>query len=105
MINSVTIVSLFEEAPFQWGVRGDPHLWKEMREHFGETLVLASADELGKLIETAFESITSHSVNETDYFFVERFGHGGMSSGLLSPPWWKDKIIPLMCERYAKHQN
>ena len=30
-----TLASLFEELPRQWGLRGDPHLWQEMKATLG----------------------------------------------------------------------
>ncbi len=97
-----TIASLFEKKPHQWGLRGDPYLWREMREYFARTPIPATADELTALIEAAFESLTGHSITETGNFFIERFSHGGMSSGLIEPQFWKDQVIPILRERLAE---
>lgn len=103
MARAETIAALFQEGgPKQWGLRGDPHLWREMQSHFEQTALPATADELSALIETAFESLTGHSISAGDPFFVERFSHGGMSSGYVSPSFWRDKAIPLLRARYAE---
>lgn len=97
---SKTVASLFEKEPIQWGLRGDPHLWREMRLQFDRTPLPATADELAALIESAFGSLTGHSISESRPFFVERFSHGGMSSGYVSPEFWRDKAIPLFRARF-----
>ena len=94
-----TIGSLFEKSPHTWGLRGDPHLWDEMKSHFDGTPLPASTQELTALVEEIFASLTGHSLFESDPFFVERFSHGGMSSGHISPKFWNETIIPLISER------
>lgn len=100
MKNSRTLASLFDEEPFRWGLRGDPYLWREMRAHFDETPLPASTRELAALIEQAFASLTGHPLSETEPFHIERFSHGGMSSGMVSPQYWREKAIPMLQERF-----
>ena len=102
LTNPKTIASFFDERPYQWGLRGDPHLWDEMSEHFAHTPIPKTVDELFHLIETAFELLTGHSFSESDNFFIERFNHGGMSGGVVSPEFWRNKVIPMMRERFEK---
>lgn len=99
--NFIALASLFEQKPSGWGLRGDPYLWDEMRSYFDETPLPPSTRELAALIETAFASLTGHSISETDPIFVERFSHGGMSSGQISAKFWKETAIPLLCSRYS----
>jgi len=99
---SKTIASLFEEEPAQWGLRGDPHLWREMREYFKHTPLPASADILVVQIGSAFLALTEHSISEKQHFHIERFGRGGMSGGYISPEFWREKVIPLLQERFDK---
>jgi hypothetical protein len=97
-----TIAMFFEKSPYQWGLRGDPHLWDEMSEHFAHTPIPESADELVRLIGSAFELLTGYLISEEANFYIERFSHGGMSSGMVSPEFWRDKVIPMMRERFEK---
>lgn len=94
-----TIASLFDEQPVQWNLRGDPHLWREMRAHFDDIPLPSSTEELVALIEAAFHTLTGHSISETEPFFIERYHTGGMSSGMILPTFWRGKIIPLLVER------
>jgi molybdenum cofactor cytidylyltransferase len=97
-----TVASLFENTPPRWGLRGDPYLWREMRAHFEQTPLPASSDQLSALIEAAFESLTGHLISELDGFFIERFSHGGMSSGYVSPNFWREQVVSLLGVRFSK---
>jgi hypothetical protein len=99
--NVKTVGSLFQAEPSQWGLRGDPYLSREMGRHFELVPLPATAEELQALIETAFESLTGHPISTGNPVFVERFDHGGMSGGHVSPEFWRDKAIPLLLARYA----
>ena len=70
----LTVATLFEPEPSHWGLRGDPHLWREMRAHFEETPLPNSADEMAALIETTFELLTGHSISEKETLFQNRIG-------------------------------
>ena len=101
MAETQTMVSLFDTKPIQWGLRGDPHLWQEMRTHFEPIPLPATASEVSVLVEAAFETLTGHSIVGDEHFFVERFSHGGMSSGYISPKFWRETVMPLLHARYA----
>ena len=98
-----TIASLFEAGMWQWGLRGDPYLWDEMRDYFADVPLPKTAVFLQTLIKEAFTSITNHPFpTETDHapIPIKRFDHGGMSSGLVSPDFWHDKAIVELTKRY-----
>jgi hypothetical protein len=97
-----TIESLFDTQPHQWNLRGDPHLWREMRAHFEGVPLPSSPDELVALLEAAFETLTGHSISETEMFFTERYNTGGMSSGMVLPKFWREKIIPFLLARFSE---
>lgn len=96
----MTIASLFEDEPWQWGLRGDPYLWREMRAHFEAVPLPAEPDELTRMLTEIFESLTGHSPQSDHPVRVERFCHGGMSSGMVSPPWWMAQGFPLLRSRH-----
>jgi hypothetical protein len=96
-----TIAQLFEEEPYQWGLRGDPYLWRRMREHFAATPLPAQLAELDRQIEHAFLELTGQPLSAPEPFFVEAFAHGGMSSGLISPEFWREQALPLLRARYS----
>ena len=103
-----TVASLFETGVWQWGLRGDPYLWDEMRGHFAGVPLPKTAVSLQLLIKDAFISITGHPFpTEADHapIPIKRFDHGGMSSGLISPEFWRDKAIPELTKRYNNAHN
>ena len=96
-----TIASLFSPRPWQWGLRGDPYLWDEMRAYFGDTPLPEHSEALQTLLEAAFEALTGSPLNsEKDHIFVARLAHGGMSSGGVSFQFWRETAMPLLIERY-----
>lgn len=93
---------IFEDAPSQWGLRGDPHLWQELRPHLAATPMPADAQQLQSILEQAFHSLSGQPLaTEEDCFFVDRYAAGGMSSGMVSPEFWRDTALPLLRERFA----
>jgi molybdenum cofactor cytidylyltransferase len=52
------------------------------------------------IIEEAFEALTGHTLSHPDPFYVERYNHGGMSSGCVCPKFWRDTAVPLLLARH-----
>ena len=95
------VSEIFEDEPIQWGLRGDPYLWREMKERFKEIEMPNSSEELKVLIENTYKDLTGHSVCYEKHFVVERFKHGGMSSGGISPEFWVSRGIPMLVRRHV----
>ena len=91
---------LFEEEPSQWGYRGDPYLWQELRHYFETIEIPESLEECEALIISAFESITKKTI-EGDSIRIEQFNSGGMSGGMISTIFWRETAIPLLLARYT----
>lgn len=96
------IGDLFEQEPMQWGLRGDPYLWRELRNHFASVPLPESARALEHEIEKAFGLLTGHALSEEDDFYVERYAHGGMSSGQVCLEFWREQALPLLKGRLAE---
>lgn len=95
------VSTLFEDEPEQWGLRGDPYLWRELKERLDRTELPESPEQLKQIIEEEYEAATGHSINHMKHFGVERFKHGGMSSGGISPEFWINIGIPMLIKRHA----
>jgi hypothetical protein len=95
-----TIGELFLEKPWQWGLRGDPHLWQELAGHFAQTPLPSSPEQLEQLLTQAFETLTGHPISTEKHIPVERFPRGGMSGGLVSPEFWRETAVPLLLTRF-----
>src|SRR5262245_18364879 len=82
---SRTVASLFQDAPSQWGLPGDPYLWREMKATLGDHMDASTEEQLVALLEQAYQQLTGRPLTDTEPIFVERYSHGGMSSGYVSP--------------------
>lgn len=90
------------ESPKPWGLRGDPYLWEEMKIHFNSTPIPESETELENLIKKAFYQLTGRKITTDKHFKIDKFNHGGMSGGYISPEFWRKKAIPYLRIRYQK---
>lgn len=97
-----TIGQLFEEEPIRWGLRGDPFLWRKMRDHFSDVPLPANAAELEKMIAEGFFELSGQPMSYSENFRVNEFAHGGMSSGAICPEFWRDSALPLLRSRHSE---
>ena len=95
-----TSASLFEEEPTRWGLRGDPHLWRDMKATLGTATYPGTEEQLTALLEQTYEQLTGVPLTNPDPVFIQRYNHGGISSGYVSPPFWAETAIPLLRARY-----
>ena len=83
-----------------WGLRGDPPLWQAIEDRFDSEPLPASPDALRAVIEEAFLALTGSPIDSEEHIYVEAFERGGMSSGLVSPKFWRETALPLLTERW-----
>lgn len=97
----VKMAELFDPEPERWGLRGDPHVWRALRDHLSGTEVPASVDEAVSLLRVAFSELMGVDLvaNAESSVYHEEFAHGGMSSGRVSLDAWRDRMLPLLAER------
>ncbi|QEY72832.1 hypothetical protein [Pseudomonas denitrificans (nom. rej.)] len=100
MSRLTSVADLFHEEPIQWGLRGDPYLWREMAEHLAATPWPASETELTQLLTRLFEQLAGIGLGHPSHVHLPRHAHGGMSSGMISSAFWRERAIPLLVERY-----
>jgi hypothetical protein len=95
-----TIAQLFQEEPTRWGLRGDPHLWRDMQAVLGSYAYPGTKEQLTVLLEQTYQQLVGTPLSDPEPVFVERYSHGGMSSGFVSPQFWAEEAIPLLLSRY-----
>jgi hypothetical protein len=96
--------ALFRDEPFQWGLRGDPYLWRDLY-----TAVRAipqaptSRAALADLLAVQLRRIAGVDVHasDDDPVRVARFPASGMSGGYVAPAFWRDVAVPLLLDRWA----
>ena len=89
---------IFKEKPEYWGLRGDPYFWDYLCE-LAENMDIISPDELEKWIRDEHMRLSGEFMTDVSIVRVEKFAHGGMSSGGISGEWWTETGIPLLKSR------
>ena len=90
---------IFEVKPEKWGFRGDSYFWDYLKE-LAENMDTITPDELEKWIKKEYYSLSSKDLTESGGLaIIERFAHGGMTSGIVSNKWWMSIGIPLLKSR------
>lgn len=80
------------------------HRAMEMHEHFSEIPRPTTTSELEDQVAQAFLLLTGLPMSTPESFRVERFAHGGISSGFVSPGFWRGRAMALIKKRYAESQ-
>lgn len=93
------IAELFDPPPSAWGLRGDPYLWNELKTTLKSVKVPETITELRNIIESEYENSTGFSLSHDEYIKIDRLAHGGMSSGMICPKFWREKGLPLILSR------
>lgn len=91
----------FDVIHRQWGLRGDPHAWRALRDLLGavptpaapETVRAAYVEGLAQVVGVNIDSSADHQVVRRD------LDHGGMSGGVVDLDWWRVKGVPLLVDR------
>ena len=93
---------IFNEMPAQWGLRGDPHLWSELREWLSCREIPHLKEEFEALLKAGFLEITGLPLSSDEDIYIERFNTGGMSGGYVCTRFWREEAIPLLVSRFMK---
>lgn len=100
MPDAPSVAELFREEPLYWGLRGDPYLWREMAEQLADTPLPPSEAELVQRLTELFEQLAGIALDHPTHVYLPRHAHGGMSSGMISSQFWRERALPLLVERY-----
>lgn len=87
---------MFDIQPPNWGLRGDPYLWQDMKLAFADIPFPYSSPKLVADIHRIFQEKTGTELSNTVRPYVEAYAHGGASSGMVSGRFWLSTAIPLL---------
>jgi hypothetical protein len=95
------VAELFDPEPEQWGLRGDPWVWRALRDHLGESYLPPSIGEVEAMLYAAFNRLVAVDLatETTPAIYREEFAHGGMSSGQVHLETWRAVLIPMLLDR------
>ena len=95
----MTVAVIFKERPKQWGYRGDPYLWDDLEQIFNEINLPFDVENFKEKIYLSIEQCIGQRLEEGKVIAVEKYDHGGMSSGMISYEFWSNIAIPLLVKR------
>jgi hypothetical protein len=97
----VKVADLFDPEPEQWGLRGDPYVWRALRDHLSGTDIPTSVDEVVSLLQAAFTELVGLDLvgDPAEAMYLEQYAHGGMSSGGIHLDTWRQRLMPMLAER------
>ena len=98
---SAQVAGLFDGEPAQWGMRGDPHAWRAIRDRLEGVALPESVEELERLLRGAFHEVVGVDLTQdpAPSVFREEFAHGGMSSGMVNLDTWRTRLMPMLVDR------
>lgn len=106
-MNAMSVQTIFQPTPIQWGLRGDPQLWKDLEEYFLKNPIPIDLSDK-RFFERIHEVMIELVYNSTEFgvdFSVDRYEAGGLSSGMISARFWEETAIPLLLDRLHQLQN
>lgn len=101
-MKSNSVAKYFDPPPFQWGLRGDPQLWQEMKAKMEVVNIPATAPELERLLHKQFKELTGEEAKKGTRIFIRGYDTGGMSGGIVSSSFWLDTGFPLIIQRFIE---
>ena len=96
---------IFEDEPKQWGLRGDPFLWEELREECTGKEFPYHEDEIVEMVCKKFEIVSGVPLTYDARPYVEKYAHGGMSSGHLSGLFWIGRGMAKILDNFKKAEK
>lgn len=96
-----TFEALFTPAPERWGLRGDRFLWAELTDSLANQPLPNSVSVLLRTIGKKFRELTAHKLLNHGEFVIERYSHGGMSSGMVSMGHWRGPLWRELVSRFC----
>ncbi len=83
----------FDPEPIQWGLRGDPELWKEMKLKTETIKIPTTAKELEKLLYKLFEDLTGEAPKKGRFIHIKKYETIGMSKGMVCSDFGLKKVL------------
>ena len=88
-------------------------MWNDLQEHFSKTPLPDSSDDFETLIKDAlYTTIADEALlrerdnqdSDDEFCRIQRFAHGGMSSGGISIRFWETEALPMLVQRFNQHR-
>ncbi|MFF5973349.1 hypothetical protein ACFY7C_17680 [Streptomyces sp. NPDC012769] len=94
------MAALFDPEPEVWGLRGDPYVWRTLRDRLAGTDVPPTTEAATALLRAAFAEVVGVDLDTPESsVYREQYAHGGMSSGVVHLDTWRERLMPMLVER------
>jgi molybdenum cofactor cytidylyltransferase len=104
--NAANFVSkYFDPEPIQWGLRGDPHLWRDMKLKTESTNIPKTVSELERILHELFKELVGEAPHKGKSIYVKKYETLGMSKGMISSDFWLDKGFSLIIQRFIESEQ
>ena len=100
-VKSESITNEIFKKPTQYGLRGDPYLWKEL-EILSISKEIKNEEGFRHFLIQNIERIISNKLEKGKSIFVAKYNFGGMSGGSISCDFWLDKGIPILMSQFKE---
>lgn len=96
------VAKYFDPEPRQWGLRGDPHLWRDMKQKTATTNIPITGNDFEKLLYKLFKELTGETLQKDKDIYVKKYVTTGMSKGFVCANFWLNEGFPLLIKRYIE---
>ena len=107
MTKSVSII--FDKRPTQWGLRGEPFLWDDLEILFSKCDLPISRERFEDILDNFLTDLLKEAKYKRGVIYIERYAHGGMSSGCINLIDWENErrpqILKLLIEANTKYNE
>jgi hypothetical protein len=96
--------ALFDPEPQQWGLRGDPHVWRTMRDLLRDVVQPGSATEGSHMLRRTFQQVVAVDleVAAVETVYLPEADTAGMSGGVVHLPTWRERLLPMLEARLLR---
>ena len=91
-----TVAEIFETHPEYWGLRGDPHLWEDLKEFFSNIPLPYSVDRFTESFHLFYKLTSGYEIKDGEKHYIFGYDKGGMSGGMINSSFWLEKGLPLL---------
>lgn len=90
----------FDPLSSNWGLRGDPGLWMDMKLKFKDASIPPDSIELDIILYAMFKDLVGNPPQRGKDYYVVKYDKGGMSTGKVCSDWWLDNGFLLIVGRF-----
>jgi len=96
---------LLSITPPSWDFRGSPYLWNDIKQTLLNEELPNTFEEAFSKIADLFEKCTGKKIDCGEDFGVQKYAHGGMSSGGISANFWNTKLKGFLQKSFQYLKN